>query len=110
MAKQFIDGMVVEASEQVGIDIEDVLYFDAATDNGTTECFTAQEFKAAHAVFDSAQIPNTLLMHEGYRELLRLADESSLLARNAETQYSGIDESRIKTLRQARVIARSEER
>jgi hypothetical protein len=100
MARRFIDGMAVVTSENVGVDIVDALYGD---DAGTMECSTLIEFDSAQKEYQSAQVVKTLEFSEGFRELMKMATEADIQARQNENNYVGVDPIRITMLRQARI-------
>jgi ribosomal protein L4 len=102
MARRFIDGMAIVTSDQIGIDIEDVLYSD---DAGTADCFSQEEFSVAQKAYETAQLIKTLALSEAYQELAKLASEESINARLQENNYDGVDSIRIATLRQRRIVA-----
>jgi len=100
MARRFIDGIVVESTEQIGIDIEDALYSD---DSGTSETFSQEEYASAMKEYETAQLIKTLALMEQFKALVRLAEEQANFAREAELNYSGVEQNRIAQLRQARI-------
>ena len=104
MSRRLIDGMVVEGPDDVGVDIEDVLYENRDVP-APQECLTAEEYEQAANLYNSAQKLLLLLQDEGFVELQRLLQENADYHAAADRRYAGLDEKKILGLRMDRIAA-----
>lgn len=104
MRRRLLDGMEVFTPEEVGVDIDDVVYEDADAP-APQECLTPEEFEQAAIVYNSAQKLLLLLQDEGFTELMRILEENAQHHADAERRYTSLDANKIIGFRMNRIAA-----
>lgn len=88
--------------EKISQELEEILFGEEV---GHEAIFDVEQMKISQDQFDRDQLLKELSYSIGYQELLRRLNEEAKRRREEEDSYSGLDEEKIKKLRQARILA-----